>query len=451
MTTTITSDELNQRGMELVTQGQLSPAIEIFEQAHVADPEHADLLGNLGLSYLLRNAAGDVDAAIECFEQALLRKPDEPVVHSYLGGAYSLRLEDERAIAHLERSLTEPSVFALRQLSLILARNGRFAETLARCNQLLAMHPDDEPARANRAMMLLATEQFEQGWPDFEYRNYMPEERARTERLLKAVRGIRQWRGEDISDKHLLLYAEGGMGDSLQFWRFIPEYLSRCARLSIYDRAESHRLLEKSFGAERVTICAQPPLDADYYILMMSAGTLLKLDHSNVARPPYLRAPDDPRWQRLMSAVPRPRVGIVWAGQASNVVDGRRSLRLDQVRPLFEVPVGWTSLQLDLAGEECPIFNPMTQVTDWLDTAAIVAQLDLVIAVDTAVAHLAAGLGKPVWLLNRFDTCWRWGLSANSTPWYPNMRIFRQPTLGEWRPVIAEVCRALRTWAAETS
>src|SRR4051812_3116388 len=177
---TMHSDELNKRGMELVTAGELATAIATFEQAVTADAEHVDLLGNLGLSYLLRKEAGDVDAAIDRFERALVLNEDNPVLHSYLGGAYSLRLEDERAITHLERSLSEPSTFALRQLSLVLSRNGRFADTLERCNELLVINPDDEPARANRAMMLLATEQFDDGWRDFEFRNHMPEERART-------------------------------------------------------------------------------------------------------------------------------------------------------------------------------------------------------------------------------------------------------------------------------
>jgi hypothetical protein len=437
--------QINQRGMEAVTRGDFDEAIQQFHQAISADGGSADYYANLGLALLLRkNSLSDVQEAIAAFHLALHRRPILPLVWGYLGAAYSASHDDENAISYLLRGLAEPSVFVLRHLCLVYARNGRFHEAKFYAESLLSMNPDDEPAHFNRSLMLLATGDFVEGWEEFEWRSRMPEVKHRSVPIDHAIPHAKQWHGEDIRDKHLLLHAEAGIGDSLQFCRFIPDLASRCRKLTVYERPGLRGLLRAAFASDKIAICAEVPKDIDYYTLIMGSGRLLHLHNGNVDRGQYLHAPVH-GWQTRLAHLPKPRVGIVWAGQTDNPVDARRSLQLEQIAPLLAVPVGWVSLQMHRAEPVCPMYDASPFITDWSDTAGVVDALDLVITVDTAVAHLAGALGKPVWLLNRFDTCWRWGTVGDRSPWYASMRIFRQPSVGDWSAVIDQAVKALRT------
>jgi hypothetical protein len=436
--------EINQRGMEHVTHGEYDEAIKQFRHAIIADASVPDYQANLGLALLLRkNSLSDAHEAIAAFQGALHLNPVLPLVWGYLGAAYSAIHDDDNAINYLLRGLAEPSVFVLRHLCLVYARNGRFYEAKFYADALLFMHSDDEPAHFNRALMLLTTGQFVEGWEEFEWRTRMPEVKHRSIPIDHAIPHAKQWHGEDIRDKHLLLHAEAGIGDSIQFCRFIPDLAIRCKQLTVYERPDLHGLLQSAFGSDKITISAEVPKDVEYYSLIMGTGRLLRLHHGNVDRGVYLRAPAH-EWGIRLAHLPRPRVGIVWAGQADNPVDARRSLSLNQIEPLLTIPVGWVSLQLHRMDSVCPMYDAAPHIADWSDTAGAIDALDLVITVDTAVAHLAGAMGKPVWLLNRFDTCWRWGITGNRTPWYASMRIFRQPRIGDWPAVLAEVGKKLQ-------
>lgn len=433
----------NQRGMELVTQGQHDAALDEFEIAALRDPRNADYQANIGLTLLLRHrTAKDVMDAIAVLNGALQLNADLPIVYGYLGAAYGMLNDDGRAVEHLLQGLEAPSTFVLRHLCLVYFRNGCFHETLAYCDALLDLDSKDESAHFNRSLVLLTLGRYDEGWEEFIWRTRMPEVKHRCIPFDHNISSAYEWQGEDISDKHLLLHFEAGMGDSFQFCRFISDLAKRCAKLSVYERPELRDLFRNAFGSATVTICDTVPDDVECFTLMMETGRLLHLTLNNVDRGFYLQTPQTSVWHERFQHMLGLKVGIVWAGRADNPVDARRSLCLENVKTLFDLPVTWVSLQLP-SDPLCPIYDAAPYLLNWSDTAAVIDALDLIIVVDTSVAHLAAAMGKPVWLLNRFDTCWRWGVFDDYTPWYPTMRIFRQPRMGDWASVIAQVAAEL--------
>jgi len=257
------------------------------------------------------------------------------------------------------------------------------------------------------------------------------------------------WRGEAGDGRVLLIHAEQGFGDSIQFCRYAPLVVARGWRVVM----EVPGALVRLFAALPDVTCvaageALPDYDAQVPMLSLplAFGTLVE---SIPAAVPYLQVPagEVARWGAMLPPAPR-RAGLVWAGNPrafSRVlaeVDQRRSIAPSLLAPLLEVP-GWQFVSLQKEGAAWPLVDVMDQVADFADTAALIMSLDLVISVDTAVAHLAAALGKPVWLLNRYDACWRWLRGREDSPWYPTMRLFNQTAAGDWEGVIAKVAGAL--------
>ena len=263
-----------------------------------------------------------------------------------------------------------------------------------------------------------------------------------------------------MEDRTLLLHAEQGLGDTLQFCRYVP-LIAAGAKTVLEVQAPLVRLLSRLPGV--ASIVAQgaclPPFDAHCPLLSLPGALGTTLDTIPAATA-YLAA--DPalaaEWSERLAGLAGLRVGIVWAGSARDdpelaAVDARRSISLEALAPLAGAPgVSFISLQKGEPAAQAsrpPLGMALADFTadldDFEDTAALVANLDLVISVDTAVVHLAGALGKPVWLLNRFDTCWRWLLNRDDSPWYPTLRQFRQSSPGDWTSVIAAVRKALET------
>lgn len=327
-----------------------------------------------------------------------------------------------------------------------LFKLGRFAEAAAHLRMAVAAMPDDAVARFGLANALLAQGAWREGWEAYEFRWRLPG-------AIRPVAPGPAWKGEPLEGRRLLVLAEQGFGDMLQFARFLP-LLPAGARLRAPKAL--HRLLagvvEMDDGQPGATDCCHCPL--------MSLPHLLGVSPVD-APAPYLLA--DPalraRWRGRLPALgsrARRRVGLVWSGGGRRAGGGDmqagagRSLDAAALAPLLAVEsVRFVSLQHGAPGAAAALGlpDPMPDVTDFADTAALLAELDLLVSVDTAAAHLAGALGVPAWVLLRPDTDWRWPSEGQHSAWYPSLRLFRQPSPGDWAGVIAEVAVRLAAWA----
>jgi Glycosyltransferase family 9 (heptosyltransferase) len=301
--------------------------------------------------------------------------------------------------------------------------------------------------------------QFEEGWKEFEWR-------WQTQRQMGLGRDspVPSWNGESIGDRVILLLADEGHGDTLQFCRYVPQVASRAGRTILVVQPSLVRLLSRLPGVSEIVTDGDRPSPFDLWCALFglprAVGTTLD---TIPAATPYLTAEpaDVAHWRDRLSGLAGLRVGLCWGGGRSRdvsqiAVDRRRSLALEALAPLGEVSgVRFISLQKGAPaaeaaqpprGMELLVFAE--DLHDFADTAALIDNLDLVISVDTAVAHLAGALGKPVWVLNRFDTCFRWPRNRHDSPWYPSARQFRQPTPGDWPSVISRAQDALQRLAA---
>jgi tetratricopeptide (TPR) repeat protein len=476
-------------GVALLQQGRLDAAIARFRQVLALRPDYPEAHCNLG-SALERQ--GRVVEAVAAFENALALRPDYPeALQSVAALLHQLgRLEEsaaryERAVElrpeHAESwyglgctrhrqerrdaaAACYDKAIALRpdypeaysNLSLIRKDQGDMNAALEVLDRALALRPDFADAQLNQAMIHLLTGNLRTGWRQYEAR-------WRTSQLDPDRRefAIPRWDGGAGDGRTLLVWAEQGLGDSLQFCRYVPLLVARGWHVVVEVPDSLVRLLQGLAGATVLPIGGAADLVPDCHCPMMSLPLLFETALDTVpAQVPYL-APSSGTAPalRLADAGDAVKIGLVWAGNPGKLsalhaaVDTRRSIVLERLAPLLAVPgTRFISLQKDHRPSEDPaaygILDPMPAVQDFADTATIIDQLDLVIAVDTSVVHLAGAMGKPVWLLNRFDTCWRWLQARDDSPWYPTLRQFRQPRLGDWDSVIAEAAGALAALVA---
>jgi Flp pilus assembly protein TadD len=345
-------------------------------------------------------------------------------------------------------------------LGMALKVEGRFDAALAACDRAVARAPGDPQIRLNRAVALLRAGRMTEAWPDYEARMALGGARLPMVLLLPAVAGL------NLSGRTVLVWHEEGFGDTLQFCRYIRLLAVRGARVVAWVPAELARLFATLDGVAEVLTGtpALPPFDwhCPFFSLPRAFATTL---HSIPNHTPYLRAESAlaAAWAARLPRQGDVRVGLVWAGQARpwvasfTALDRRRSTSLATLAPLGAVAgARFVSLQKGPPAAEarCPpdgldVFDPMGGVTDFADTAAIIAALDVVVSVDTAVAHLAAAMGTRVLLLDRYDSCWRWLAGREDSPWYPSLRILRQPASGDWASVVARAAAILAGMADE--
>jgi hypothetical protein len=305
---------------------------------------------------------------------------------------------------------------------------------------------------------------FRSGWSHFESRW----EGCANLRGGYGMPADRAWRGEPLAGKRVLLWSEQGFGDTLQFVRFAQDVAARGATVDLLVQRDLVGLLQGVAGVNRVFAQggALPPYDFHCPLMSLPLRLSTPLDQSALhGGAPYLRAA--PRkadhWRGRLARYPGLKVGLVWSGSSRDqsaelaAIDARRSLPLQRLGSIlavagctfFSLQKGAAAGELAVAGARLEDFSH--EWRDFSDTAAFIANLDLVISVDTSVAHLAGALGKPVWLLNRYDTCWRWLLARDDSPWYSTLRQFRQPAAGEWQPAIGAAAVALARAVAEPS
>ena len=481
-------------GRALALAGRMDPAIAAYRQALRLRPNDIATMANLASQ--LRQA-GDVDAAIALLRGAIRLSPAVPQLHYNLGNALydtgapadavpayreALRLDPRSAQTHnnLGRALMALGDFAgaadrYRAAVALAPDVAEFQNNLAGALKALC-RPDEAAAEYARARALrpdVAEFVYGEALARLMAGDYAPgwaahEARFGTALLREAIRppGSPPWRGEQVpAGTTILLLAEQGFGDTLQFCRYAP-LLARTATVVLSVQRPLVRLLRTLDGVADVCPDDEPPPAHDLHAPLMSLphlfGTTLATIPNEV---PYLHASPDAveAWRARLSSLPGLKVGLAWAGNPRygrldlTLVDRRRSMRLDLFAPLAAVPgVSFISLQKGHARATPETIPPGMPLHDWTDelddfadTAALAACLDLIVTVDSAPVHLAGALGRPVWLLNRFDTCWRWLLERSDSPWYPTLRQFRQPAPGDWDSVIAAVRDALARASAE--
>jgi tetratricopeptide (TPR) repeat protein len=410
-----------------------------LETAVRLDPDAAGTRNDLGI---VLAEQGLLAEALPHFEAAVARDPKLAQAHCNLARVLGgLERIDDAIASYREALRLDPGyVNARNNIGIELTRLARYDEALAELDEALRLDPENAPAHSNRAVLLLRLGRFAEGFAEYEWR-------WRTHPPRSPPRDFAQppWNGEDLRAATLMLHAEQGFGDTLQFCRYVPLIAPRCAKVFLEVPRPLLRLLRQSLAAENLEVIARladfPAAQAlprtDYHCPLLSLPRVLGTALDDVAA----------AWSQRLRDLPGRKVGLVWAGVPQYADDAHRSLPLARLAPLGTAcGVTFVSLQTGAAARQAAtppagltIYDASANLRDFADTAALVAALDLLISVDTAAAHLAGALGKPVWLLNRFDTDWRWMTDRADSPWYPSMRIFRQPRRGDWDSVMAQV------------
>jgi tetratricopeptide (TPR) repeat protein/enamine deaminase RidA (YjgF/YER057c/UK114 family) len=447
-------------GMAYRAQDREADAAAMFRRTIAADPAMVAAHGALGASL---HRLGQVRESLESYRRAVALKPDDATFQLNLGVVLQALGHVQEAIGGYRRALElDPrNVDAHNNLGVALAELHRLDEAAASYRRALEIDPGHAQTHTNLGIALLLAGRYEAAWAEWEWRLH-------TEHAKGEDRGFTQpvWDGGPMAGGVLFLHAEQGLGDTLMFCRYVPLAAARSqARVVLEVQPELVRLLQDLPGIAAIQPrgAALPVFDRHASLATLPGlfGTTLATVPADV---PYLHAAPDAvaLWRQRLAALPGLTVGLVWAGNPGlgrigyNPVDQRRSLSLARLAPLARVPgVVLISLQKGGAARQARpppagmrVLDPTDHLRDFADTAALVEALDLVITVDTSVAHVAGALGRPVWLLNRYDPDWRWLLGREDCPWYPTLRQFRQPTPGAWDEVVARVADALARMAA---
>ena len=456
-------DALNNRGVALAGAHRPDEALANFDQLLAAKPDFPEAWSNR--SCALRDLGLAEEALASC-DKALALRPNYAEAWSNRANALSDLNRPLEAKDSYERALAASSGFAdaWNNLGLTFVDMNRHADALACYERALTLAPDSAETHWNRALCLLQMGDLAAGFAEYEWR-WQRQRIAPSRRTFDAP----LWLGDaSLDGKTILLHAEQGLGDTLQFCRYATLVAKQGARVVLEVQPELTRLLTGLEGVAALVTAGEPLPAFDYHCPLLSLPLAMRTVVDTIpAETPYLFADREAsaQWKaRIEAAAPREalKVGLVWAGGHRPHVpelrknDARRSLDIERFAPMLDVPgVQWFSLQKgDKAVRQLNAMRERHEaarrIVDWTDalhdfadTAALVDNLDLVISVDTSTAHLAGAMNKPVWILNRLDTCWRWMLEREDTPWYPSARLFRQPTLGEWDSVIGNIKQAL--------
>lgn len=427
------------RGNALRALGRLDEALHSHERSIALKPDNADAQYNRGT--VLR-ALGRPQAALRSHDRAIALKPDHPRAHASRGNALRDLGRLDEALASYARALELNPDHADTWSNRGTALQGllRLEEALASYDRAIALRPEHVDAHFNRATALLLAGDFARGWREFEWR-WRTQTRARPGSWLGAT---------PLAGRSIVLRCEQGLGDTLQFARYAPEVTARGARVILSVQAPLTRLMASLDPEIEVRAAREAPaadLDCPLMSLPLAFGTTL----DTIPAPPRYLAADPAMVAAWRARLPanRRRVGLVWSGNPAHRNDRHRSLPLEALTPLLDVDAHWVALQKDIPDRDVvlldrlPLLRMGDELGDFADTAALIEALDLVITVDTSVAHLAGALGKPTWILLPFSPDWRWLTGRDDSPWYPSARLFRQTTPGDWAGVVRRVADAL--------
>jgi tetratricopeptide (TPR) repeat protein len=435
-------------GLVLQMRGRLEEAVGCYGRAIELKPESAAAHSNRGVALDHLGRLAEAEASLE---RAIELRPETAEAHANLGNLRQKlgRLADAEACQRRALAIQPGYAEAWSNLGSVLDLLGRPAEAFQALDRAVELKPEFAVAQVGLATQRLLMGDFAGGWPEFEARH-----------RLGAARRFRQpqWHGEPLDGARILLHAEQGLGDTIQFLRYVPMVQAAGSEVVLEVQPELRRLADELMGTPPAAngAISESAWHCPLMSLPLAFGTRLGAGLESIpARVPYLFVPQDAEDKTAALAWPAEglRVGLAWAGNPAHPKDRFRSIPLRQLEPLLELRgVRFYSLQAGEAGGQAAGLG-ITDLRPWIgdmaDTAALVAQLDLVIAADTSVAHLAGALGKPVWVLLPSAPDWRWLLEREDSPWYPTMRLFRQPALGDWASVVERVRAELESLLAQ--
>jgi tetratricopeptide (TPR) repeat protein/ADP-heptose:LPS heptosyltransferase/glycosyltransferase involved in cell wall biosynthesis len=431
-------------GNSLQQQDKLDEAFAVCQQAIQEMPSNAEAHGNLGIVFYKQ---GKIENAIACYQQALSLKPDFPEALNNLGKAFEEQGKMSEAIDCYNRAIElKPGYLnALNGLASVCHQQGQFAEAINYYSQAVEFNTSHPDARLNLALALLLSGDFQRGLAEYEWRLLVTDKQLPEHNFSQPL-----WNGEELDGKTILLCPEQGFGDAIHFIRYADLVKQKGGRVIVWCLPHLQRLFAQISGIEQLIVSPEDAPDFDVRAQLMSLPLLLGTTLESIpAQAPYLAPP--PGVEFRLNESSNLKVGIVWSGNPKHSRNQVRSLPLSLTKRLLDVPgIEFYSLQQQVSAddrvllEQMPIADLSSNLNDFADTAAVISALDLVISVDTAVAHLAGALGKPVWILLSFVPDWRWLLEREDSPWYPTARLFRQEKPGDWESVFDRVAVALQ-------
>jgi len=445
-------------GDVMQAQGNSDVAIKYYEQAVRFKPDFLEAYNNLGNAL---KSKGRLEAAVQNYKQVVRIKPDLAEGYYNLGSALRLQEEYKCAIENLTIALKLKPDYAeaYNNLALTQKNQGDIDGAIKNFTRAITFKPDLAVAHWNRSFTYLLNEDFKQGFEDYEWRF----KTGKWKTIYPYRYDGPRWDGSTALNKTIFIHDEQGLGDTIQFVRYMPMVKSRCGTVILETRRSLINLLQGFPGIDKLverSSDGKPPVGFDLYVPLLTLPLIFETKLETIpANVPYLHAGPKKANYRQNRLGAGYKVGIVWAGRPQHLNDRNRSCTLKQFLPLGEIPgIRLYGLQ---KGESTGMAEELSRVDglinlgdkfeDFSDTAGAIENLDLVISVDTSVAHLAGAMGKPIWVLLPFIPDWRWMMGRKDSPWYPTMRLFRQEKPGDWDSVFRRVAQELKLKAGSAS
>lgn len=455
------SQVLHLLGLVCFQTGRNEEAADLIQKAIARKDDVADYHSNLGV---VLDALRRPEEAAESFKRAIAIKPNYPEAHNNYAGVLGAAGKLDEAIAEYNLAVEQKPDYAdaWDNLGSTLRRAMRFDQAMAAYDKAIAIRPNFAYSHYNRGTLKLSLGQMTaDAWDDYEWRWRSPT----FGHPIRNFGGKPMWDGkEDLSGKSILFHAEQGLGDVLQFVRFSILLAERGAHVIVEAQPELASLLVEVPGVSTVIARGSLLPDFDFHLPMLSITRVLNTTLETIPKDvPYILAPAVAyeEWRQVTRADAKAegkkklRVGLTWSSNPANVLGRLKSIKLEQLAPLAAAPnVRFYSLQLGPAAEEVatspfPVIDHTAKLTDFVQTSGLVSNLDLVISVETSVAHLAGALNHPVWLLTSTPPDWRWMQDRTDSPWYPSMVLYRQEKPGDWSVPIQRIAEKLGKWGAQ--
>jgi len=426
---------------------QFDAAIDSYKQALKIKPDYAEAYYNMGVAL---NDKGDPKAAIESYKQALKIKPDYAEAYNNMGVALNDKGDPEAAIESYKQALKIKPDYAeaYNNIGNVLKDQGDLEAAIDSYKQAININPDYAEAYYNLSLLHLLRGNLDEGFKYHEWRLKIKKPTA------APVRTNLIWDGEQsLIGKHFVVYEEQGLGDIIQFCRYLPVLEQKGANVTFKVKSNLHALLQTMDSKTSLNTRLPEENKIDFELPLMSLPLALKTTVETIpAQIPYLYADDQrkKRWNEKLGNKTVTRIGLVWSGSTWHKNDHNRSLLLNQLTSLLVLPVEFHSLQKEVREIDIKTLTDFPKINqhqddllDLSDTAALIDEMDLVISVDTLVAHLSGAMGKKTFILLPYSPDYRWMLDRADSPWYPTATLFRQPSVGDWDSVISKIRQLL--------